>query len=254
MQPASKESQLGRDHPLTDKLSLSFVFGSTMRLGTGLADDFVSGGGSPPVISAPYVNSVWKRLFDLTLSSLLLLLMLPVLSIVALCIKIDSRGPIFFRQEREGRHGSTFNILKFRTMYADAADPTASVQSIRGDLRITRFGALLRRHSIDEVPQLLNVLRGEMSIVGPRPHAFGTTVWGKPLASVTDKYSSRLVVRPGLTGLAQVTNCRGALDSPEKLEARVARDLEYVRRGSLIFDLTIIIRTLRLILHDDTAY
>ena len=141
MQTVSEQDRARRDHLLTDEFSFSFVFSSATGLASGVPQDFVSkfSGGGLPVVPTPYVNSAWKRLFDVTASCLLILIMSPALLIVAVGIKIGSPGPVFFRQEREGRYGSTFNILKFRTMYADAADRTASKARPPGSSPVPRW-------------------------------------------------------------------------------------------------------------------
>lgn len=195
-----------------------------------------------------------KRCFDVTVSLLLLIALLPLLATIALMIRLDSRGPALFRQRRIGRGDVPFRMLKFRTMHLADTDEACLVQTSRGDPRVTRLGRMLRRTSLDELPQLVCVLVGDMSLVGPRPHAIGTRVDGLPLEDAVPAYSERHRVRPGITGLAQVSACRGALDSREKLRRRVALDLEYIERHSFLLDLHILRRTLRSVLGDEGAY
>ena len=198
--------------------------------------------------------AVVKRAQDLLLASLLLLVLSPVLLAVAVTVKLDSRGPVLFKQPRRGFNGRVFHIYKFRSMHAHLADVACARQTSRGDPRLTRVGAFLRRHSIDELPQLLNVLRGEMSIIGPRPHALSTRTEGLLLEDAVDSYVARYRVKPGITGWAQVNGWRGELDTREKLERRVEFDLDYAERWSLLMDLRILWRTLRCVLRDHRAY
>lgn len=193
---------------------------------------------------APRSESGWpgraKRALDVVLALAgLVVAALPWL-LIGLAIRLDSPGPVLFRQTRIGRAGHRFTLLKFRTMYVDAPD---GAQARRGDPRVTRAGRWLRRTSLDELPQLVNVLKGEMSIVGPRPHAPGTRAGQRLFEEVTNRYHARHLVRPGLTGLAQVRGLRGETDTEEKLLLRLASDLEYVRSWSLGMDLWIIGRT-----------
>jgi polysaccharide biosynthesis protein PslA len=195
-----------------------------------------------------------KRCEDIIISCLGLAIMWPVMAITAIAIKLESRGPILFRQAREGLNGIHFELLKFRSMYADQTDLHAVQQTGKNDLRVTRIGRLIRRLSIDELPQLLNVLEGSMSIVGPRPHALRTSAEGKELEDVVDYYASRHRVKSGITGLAQVNGFRGELDSVEKLKARVHHDLYYIENWSLWFDLKIIVWTVAHLVFDRKAY
>jgi exopolysaccharide biosynthesis polyprenyl glycosylphosphotransferase len=195
-----------------------------------------------------------KRAEDIVIAGTILLLQLPLLAVVSLAIKIESRGPIFFCQMREGYHGQVFKLWKFRTMRADMCDYDASIQTSRNDQRVTRVGRILRRLSLDELPQLFNVLRGEMAIVGPRPHALGMTSVGLPMTQVLETYSARHRLKPGITGWAQISGCRGQIDSHDKLRRRVALDCEYIDRWSLGLDLWILARTASLVLFDSDAY
>jgi polysaccharide biosynthesis protein PslA len=195
-----------------------------------------------------------KRAEDLVLSCLIMLLIAPILAVVALAIKLDSPGPVLFAQLREGYHNKVFKVWKFRTMYHGACDERAVQQTSRDDRRVTRVGRLLRRLSLDELPQIVNVMRGEMSIVGPRPHALGMTSVGLPMTQVLEEYASRHRLKPGITGWAQINGCRGEVDSHEKLRRRVSLDCYYIDHWSLSLDLWIILRTVALLLFDSDAY
>jgi Undecaprenyl-phosphate glucose phosphotransferase len=195
-----------------------------------------------------------KRAEDIALSGGLLAFLSPVMLTIGLMIKITSRGPVFFRQRRLGYNNRVIEVLKFRSMYTHLADADASQQACRGDKRVTPLGAWLRRTSLDELPQLLNVLRGDMSLVGPRPHALATTAGGLALEEAVPVYPSRHRVKPGITGWAQVNGYRGALDSVEKIVLRVNHDLYYIENWSLGLDLKILWRTAQLIFADDNAF
>ena len=180
----------------------------------------------------------------------MLLTLLPLMLVTALLIKLDSRGPALFLQERNGFNGRTFRIFKFRTMHA-AEDGPAVKQATRNDPRVTRLGRWLRRSSIDELPQLLNVIRGEMSLVGPRPHA---TCHNSEYEKVIANYAFRHHVKPGLTGWAQVNGHRGETRQVEQMRQRVEHDLWYINNWSPWLDLKIIGRTVSVALRQDTAY
>jgi len=192
-----------------------------------------------------------KRVEDLVLALLLLLVAVPIILLAGIAIKIESRGPVLFRQPRRGLNGSVIEVFKLRTMYTDLADRLASIQTSRLDPRVTRVGAFLRRHSLDELPQLFNVLAGTMSLVGPRPLAPATC---KSLELAVANYMARHRVKPGITGWAQVSGWRGNLDSVEKAVRRVEHDLYYIENWSLLFDLLIIVRTIGLVVHDNEAF
>jgi len=194
-----------------------------------------------------------KRLEDIVVAGAAVLLVLPVLASIALAIKLDSPGPVLFRQVRTGFHDRTFRVWKFRTMYHHLHDSTAKVQTRRGDPRVTRVGRLLRRTSLDELPQLFNVLRGEMSLVGPRPHALEMTAAGLPLSHLED-YHSRHRMRPGITGWAQVNGSRGEVDTQEKLRERVRLDCYYIDNWSILLDVWIVLRTVGLMAFGRGAY
>jgi exopolysaccharide biosynthesis polyprenyl glycosylphosphotransferase len=198
--------------------------------------------------------STAKRVEDILLATLALIVFLLPMLLIALAIRLDSRGPILFRQTRTGRHERSFAMLKFRTMRHELQDLEAAQQTTRDDQRVTRLGALLRRTSLDELPQLFNVLRGDMALVGPRPHAPGTRAAGRLFHEVVPHYAARHRVRPGLTGLAQVRGLRGETDNEEKLERRVESDLEYIERWSVGLDLLIVLRTAIAVLRMKNAY
>jgi putative colanic acid biosysnthesis UDP-glucose lipid carrier transferase len=191
-----------------------------------------------------------KRCIDVLFAALALIILMPMLALVAIAIKLDSPGPILFRQNRCGFNGKCFQIYKFRTMSV-LEDGPSIIQAQRGDQRVTHLGALLRRTSIDELPQLLNVLEGSMSLVGPRPHALAHD---SQFDKVVRKYAFRRRVKPGLTGWAQVNGCRGPTPTTESVERRVEYDLWYIDNWSLRLDFTILLQTPIEILLGRNAY
>lgn len=191
-----------------------------------------------------------KRIFDLVLASLALVLLLPLFAVVAVALKLESSDPIFFRQTRIGLGNRLFTILKFRSMRQDMADDEGRRSTRREDERVTLVGRFIRRTSIDELPQLINVWRGEMSMVGPRPHALGSLAGDSLFWEITDGYWVRHALKPGITGLAQVRGFRGATEVPADLKNRVRADLEYLMHWSLWLDFVILLRTLRVLMHD----
>ncbi len=195
-----------------------------------------------------------KRAEDLLASGTMLLLAAPALLAIAAAIKLTSKGPVLFRQRRVGFNNQVFEVFKFRTMYTHLTDADAQQQTSKDDKRVTRVGAILRRTSLDELPQLLNVLRGDMSLVGPRPHALQTRACGRRLEEVAPAYPARHRVKPGITGWAQVNGCRGELDTFDKVIDRVNYDLYYIDNWSLGFDLRILCQTARLMIRDRNAY
>ena len=195
-----------------------------------------------------------KRGEDILLSFGLLAFISPVMLAIAIGIKLTSKGPIFFRQRRVGYNNRVIEVLKFRSMYTHLSDADATQQTFRGDKRVTPLGAWLRRTSLDELPQLLNVLQGDMSLVGPRPHALATTAGGLALEEAVPVYASRHRVKPGITGWAQVNGYRGALDSVDKIVHRVNHDLYYIEHWSLGLDIKILWLTARLVFADDNAF
>jgi putative colanic acid biosynthesis UDP-glucose lipid carrier transferase len=185
-------------------------------------------------------NFVLKALEDRVLAAGLVLLFGPLLLLIAAAIKLDSSGPALFRQKRYGFNNNPITVYKFRTMHVGASNNEAVPQAKRNDPRVTRVGAILRRTSLDELPQLLNVMKGEMSLVGPRPHA---VVHNEQYAKIIDDYLSRHRVKPGITGWAQVNGLRGETDTPEKMARRVQFDLYYIDNWSLLFDIKILLLT-----------
>lgn len=183
---------------------------------------------------------VLKAIEDRFLAALILLLISPLLLLIAVGILVTSGRPIFFRQTRYGFNNNEFTVYKFRTMYATAGSDGTVPQARRDDPRITRFGSFLRRTSLDELPQLMNVLKGDMSLVGPRPHAVAHNI---QYAAVIDDYLGRHRVKPGITGWAQVNGLRGEVDTPDKMRMRVEHDLYYIDNWSLLFDLRILLLT-----------
>ena len=191
---------------------------------------------------------------DFLLGSILLLGVAPIMLLVALAIKVDSPGPIFFRQTRYGFNNKLIRIWKFRTMHHHLTDAEAAVLTQRDDPRVTRLGRFLRRTSLDELPQLFNVLSGEMSLVGPRPHALQAKAGGTLYQDVMINYAARYRVKPGLTGWAQVNGWRGETDTHEKLIQRVQHDLYYIDNWSLWLDLRILLRTVSAVLKAGNAF
>lgn len=197
---------------------------------------------------------ILKSLEDRLIAAGLLIGLMPLFALVALAIKIDSPGPVFFRQKRYGFNHNLFDCWKFRTMHQHKTDANAEVLTSRGDVRVTRVGRFLRRTSIDELPQLINVLTGDMSLVGPRPHATAAKADGRLYEDAVDAYAARHRVKPGITGWAQVNGWRGETDTVEKIERRVEYDLFYIENWSLFFDLQILIRTAFVVVGDREAY
>lgn len=195
-------------------------------------------------------NRLVKRVSDLVLASLILVLISPLLLLIAIGVKLSSPGPVVFKQRRNGLDGEEIMVYKFRSMRA-LDDGAVVPQATRGDPRITPLGAFLRRSSLDELPQFVNVLQGRMSIVGPRPHAVAHNEQYRQLIKA---YMVRHKVKPGITGWAQVNGHRGETDTIEKMQARVEYDLEYLRNWSLGLDLQIIARTVKLVFFDRQAY
>ncbi len=192
-----------------------------------------------------------KRAFDLTLVLLAALVIVPLVALLAILIRLDSPGPVFFVQKRIGTNNRYFNCVKFRTMRVDVTDAAGSRLTERNDPRVTRLGHFLRHTSLDELPQLWNVLKGEMSLVGPRPHALGASAEGALYWEVVPTYWQRHSMKPGLTGLAQIRGYRGPTEKRSDIESRVAADLEYIHTWSLWLDMKILFRTLRVLVHNN---
>lgn len=193
---------------------------------------------------------VAKRMFDIAAAGIGLILLAPLLLLVTLAILIEDGSPVLFVQRRVGRGNRFFNMYKFRSMSQALGDAEGKVSTLREDDRITRVGRLIRRTSIDELPQLFNVLKGDMSLVGPRPHALGSQAGEKLFWEVDERYWTRHALKPGLTGLAQIRGLRGATEQEADLAHRLDADLEYLDGWSLLRDLRIVFATLRVLIHD----
>ncbi len=200
----------------------------------------------------------WLRLLKIAMDYLIggsvLLLAAPLLGLIALCIKLDSEGPVFFVQNRVGFNGKLFKLYKFRTMRVEETDHNADKITTRNDARVTRVGRILRRYSLDELPQLLNVMDGSMSLVGPRPHAINAKAAGKRYEEQVERYLVRHKVKPGITGWAQVNGWRGNTDTVESIEKRTECDLYYIYNWSPFFDLEILVRTFGAVISTENAY
>ena len=199
-------------------------------------------------IQADPVGRRWhfacKRAMDISISATALLILAPLLVVIALVIRLESKGSPLFAQMRWGKNGKQIRVLKFRSMRTELGDPTGVAQTVRGDPRITKVGAFLRRTNLDELPQIWNVLRGDMSLVGPRCHAIGMLAGGMLYEELVVEYHKRHAVRPGLTGLAQMRGLRGPTDRPAKARARIASDLFYIENFSVGLDIKILFGTL----------
>jgi exopolysaccharide biosynthesis polyprenyl glycosylphosphotransferase len=198
---------------------------------------------------------VMKWLFDKILGSLALICLSPVMLLVALAIKLDSKGPVLFKQRRYGFNNEIIDIYKFRSMYVDQADPTASKLVTRNDPRVTRVGRFIRKTSLDELPQLFNVVFvGNLSLVGPRPHALHAKAENRRYDEAVDGYFARHRVKPGITGWAQIHGWRGETDSHIKIQRRVEHDLYYIENWSLSLDLYVLMQTPFALLSTESAY
>jgi lipopolysaccharide/colanic/teichoic acid biosynthesis glycosyltransferase len=188
-------------------------------------------------------RDVAKRVIDIAAAGLALLFFAPLFVAIAIAIKAGSPGPVFFRQRRYGQRNRLFRIYKFRTMYAHLNDPTGVRQTACNDARVTPLGRFLRQTSFDELPQLINVIKGDMSLVGPRPHVPGMLAGGLVYEDLVPYYFQRHMVRPGITGLAQVSGCRGSTAQAKAAIARIDHDLDYIEKWSVTLDVKIIART-----------
>jgi Undecaprenyl-phosphate glucose phosphotransferase len=198
---------------------------------------------------------VLKWLFDKVVGSLLLILVSPILLLAAIAVKLDSRGPVFFRQKRYGFNNELIEVFKFRSMYVDQCDMTAAKLVTKDDPRVTRVGRFIRKASIDELPQLFNVVfKGDLSLVGPRPHALHAKAENRLYDQVVDGYFARHKVKPGITGWAQVNGWRGETDTSEKIQRRVEFDLYYIENWSVFFDLYIVALTPFALMKSENAY
>jgi Undecaprenyl-phosphate glucose phosphotransferase len=198
---------------------------------------------------------VMKWLFDHIIGSIALICLSPVMLVVAIAIKLESRGPVFFKQKRYGFNNELIEVYKFRSMYVDQCDPTASKLVQKNDPRVTRVGAFIRKTSLDELPQLINVvLKGNLSLVGPRPHAVHAKAADRLYDEAVDGYFARHRVKPGITGWAQINGWRGETDTEEKIRQRVEHDLHYIENWSVLLDLEILARTPLALARTEHAY
>ena len=210
------------------------------------------------VFEAPITDwdLVMKWLFDHLVGALALLFLSPVMALLALAVKLDSPGPVLFRQKRFGFNNERIDVYKFRSLYHHQADPTASKVVTKNDSRVTRVGRFIRKTSLDELPQLFNVVfKSNLSLVGPRPHAVQGKVATQLFDEAVDGYFARHRVKPGITGWAQINGWRGEIDNEEKIQKRVEFDLYYIENWSVLFDLYILLKTpLALIANNENAY
>jgi polysaccharide biosynthesis protein PslA len=215
-----------------------------VRWQSGLPVLFV---GAEPVASFDEGGKTWhflaKRIMDVTLSALAIFALLPLLMLVAMAVKVTSPGPVFFRQSREGINGRGFTLFKFRSMTIENCDASGIAQTTKNDSRTTAVGRFIRRTSIDELPQLINVLKGDMSLVGPRPHVTGMLAGGMLYRELVPYYDRRLEVLPGLTGWAQANGLRGTTSGADVARARVDHDIAYIQNFSFWLDIQIVART-----------
>ncbi|MBX3582550.1 MAG: undecaprenyl-phosphate glucose phosphotransferase [Rhizobiaceae bacterium] len=199
-------------------------------------------------------DSVAKRVFDIVFSLIGIVLLSPVMLATAIAIKLDSKGPVLFKQKRHGFNNEVIDVYKFRSMYTEQADPSAIRPVTKGDPRVTRVGRFIRKTSIDELPQFFNALFGSLSLVGPRPHAVAAQSHNLLYNEVVDGYFARHRVKPGVTGWAQINGWRGEMDTDEKIKMRTEYDLYYIENWSLWFDLQILFLTPIRLLNTENAY
>ena len=191
-----------------------------------------------------------KRIFDITFSVMAIIMLAPVMAVIALLIKLDSRGSVLFKQKRNGMDGKVIEVWKFRSMYV-LENGERVTQAVQGDPRVTGIGRILRKYSLDELPQFFNVLSGAMSVVGPRPHA---VAHNEEYRDQITNYSKRHMVRPGITGWAQVNGARGETDTLDKMATRVGYDLDYINHWSLKFDVRIVCMTVLEVFNTEDVY
>lgn len=199
-------------------------------------------------------GTVSKWVFDKIIAGLALVLLAPVMAAVAVAIRMDSRGPVLFKQKRYGFNNELIEVYKFRSMYTDLCDAKAARLVTKDDPRVTKVGRFIRKTSLDELPQLFNVLKGNLSLVGPRPHAVSAKADNRLYDEVVDGYFARHKVKPGITGWAQINGWRGETDTAEKIEKRVEHDLYYIENWSVLFDLYILLKTPVSLLKTENAY
>lgn len=215
-------------------------------------------GGIPMLNASDFPLKGWspliKRIEDIVISSIFIILSTPLFIIIPILIKLESKGPVLFKQKRYGYNNNIINVYKFRTMHHEMRDMDASQQTVKGDVRITRIGKILRRTSLDELPQFFNVFSGRMSMVGPRPHARSTKAAGVLFEEAVQNYSARHRMKPGITGWAQINGFRGETDTLYKIKKRVEYDLEYIEKWSVMFDIFIILKTIPSVIFSKEAY
>lgn len=199
-------------------------------------------------------DSVAKRVFDIVFSVIAIALLWPIMLAAAIAVKFTSKGPVLFKQKRHGFNNETINIWKFRSMYTEMSDPTAKLAVTKNDPRVTPVGRFLRKSSVDELPQLFNVLAGDLSLVGPRPHSVHAQSGDLKYTHVVEHYFARHKVKPGVTGWAQINGWRGEIDHDDKIKNRTAHDLYYIENWSLLLDLKILILTPIRLLKSENAY
>ena len=199
-------------------------------------------------------GTISKWLFDKVVGAVALTLLTPIMALVALAVKLDSKGPALFRQKRYGFNNELIEVYKFRSMYTDRCDTAAVKLVTKGDPRVTRVGRIIRKTSLDELPQLINVILGDLSLVGPRPHALQAKAGTQLYDEVVDGYFARHKVKPGITGWAQINGWRGETDTEEKIQKRVEHDLYYIENWSVFFDLYILLKTPMSLLKSENAY
>ncbi|MBB2696923.1 UNVERIFIED_ORG: lipopolysaccharide/colanic/teichoic acid biosynthesis glycosyltransferase [Rhizobium esperanzae] len=197
-----------------------------------------------PAASSASRDLLLKRLFDVYVSLIALIILSPLLIIIAVLIRLESRGSPMFSQTRWGKDGKKITVYKFRSMLSEACDPSGVIQTVKNDARVTVLGRILRKTNLDELPQLFNVLRGDMSLVGPRCHAIGMLAGGMLYEELVPAYHRRHSMRPGLTGLAQMRGLRGPTDRVAKARARINADLYYIENFSFWLDMKIIAGTI----------
>lgn len=253
-QPISAQPRIRRLLDDLDDTTASVYFLPDIYVFDLMQARFSNVGGMPVIAirETPFtgVNSLVKRLSDIVLASLILLLISPIMAAISCAVRASSPGPIIFRQRRYGLYGEEIIVYKFRSMTV-AEDGAKVTQATRGDQRVTRVGAFLRSSSLDELPQFINVLQGRMSIVGPRPHA---VAHNEQYRKLIKGYMLRHKVKPGITGWAQVHGLRGETETLDKMEARISYDLDYLRKWSLWLDVWIILMTVKVVLKRDNAF
>lgn len=237
--------ELGFLSAKTDFVETSLVPAELTHKQSGLDIEWLAGAPKAPELTATRrLSLATKRAMDIAGALVGLLILAPLFLIVAALIKVTDHGPVFFSQGRTGFGGATFKALKFRSMYVHSGDPTGVAQTVKGDTRVTPIGAFIRKTSIDELPQLINVLRGDMSLVGPRPHVPGMIAAGKRYEDLVPYYDFRHSMRPGITGWAQCKGLRGPTSERHAAIGRIGHDFAYVQNFSILLDLRILTETI----------